>query len=184
MFCFWGKKMGSSCSCLFSLSSANGSAPYTNHNSIRFEHFIFQKTDVDSGLKVPADIAGNVIKFSFCGLVTSCCYNQDFILPLPTCWWKAVSNEYAHSNWNVSSKADLDVNMRKKMIGREEYSFYLWVLKTGLARLEIAQGVLTKSRWKELSFLSSKFSLFGGIAGQCSSIGILKIKKSGFTAHI
>lgn len=32
------------------------------------------------------------------------------------------------------------------MIGREEYSFYLWVLRTGLARLEIAQGVLTKSR--------------------------------------
>lgn len=79
MFCFW-KKVGSSCSCLFSLSSANGPVPYTNHNSIRFEHFIFQKTDIDNGLKVPVDIAGNVIKFSFCALVTSCCYNQNFIL--------------------------------------------------------------------------------------------------------
>lgn len=62
------KKVGSSYSCLFSLSSANGPAPYTNHYSIRFEHFIFQKTDIDSGLKVPTEIAGNVIKFSFCSL--------------------------------------------------------------------------------------------------------------------
>lgn len=84
-FAFGKKKVGSSYSCLFSLSSANEPAPYTNHYSIRFEHFIFQKTDIDSGLKVPAEIAGNVIKFSFCSLVTSCCYNQDFILPLPTC---------------------------------------------------------------------------------------------------
>lgn len=30
------------------------------------------------------------------------------------------------------------------------------------------------------TFLSSKFSLFGGIAGQCSSIGILKIKNLRF----
>lgn len=77
--------MGSSYSCFFPLFLANGPAPYTNPNSIRFEHFIFQKTDIDSGLKVPVDLAGNVIKFSFCALVTSCCYNQDFILPLPTC---------------------------------------------------------------------------------------------------
>lgn len=124
------KQVGSSYSYLFSLSLANGPAPYTNPNSIRFERFIFQKTDIDSGLKLPVDIAGNVIKFSFCALVISCCYNQDFILPLSTCWWKAISNEYVHSRLNVSSKADLDVNTRKKMIGREKYSFYLWVFWT------------------------------------------------------
>lgn len=48
------------------------------------------------------------------------------ILLCPYNWLrKAGSHEYVHSGGNVSPEAELDVNTRRKVIGRKEYSFYL-----------------------------------------------------------
>nr|KAF6453182.1 myotubularin related protein 6 [Molossus molossus] len=84
-------------------------------------------------------------------LKTSLCFKEQSLLPV-TDTLRTIEGSNPTDNRvqrgctfkGTSSKADLDVNMRKKMIGGEEYSFYLGGVLNRLARLEIAQGALTK----------------------------------------
>lgn len=46
--------------------------------------------------------------------------------------------------------------------GRE----FVWACSERLAGPEVAQGILTESRWREVLFFFFKFSLFGRVAGQ------------------